>query len=123
MHLFNKDAEIPLAKQLSNRLAGTAIGELLGQRFEQLESPEYHPQQLGAASAFIPEGGSAPVYYCGPPPATMPYTIPASEAAEELAIDNVILGAWLGVLPALVRATSRHTRSQPHPSYRCSLKR
>ena len=40
MHMFNKDADIPLKTQLANRLVGTAFGELLGQRFEQLESPE-----------------------------------------------------------------------------------
>ena len=97
MHLFNRsaDPELPLAKQLSNRLAGTAFGELLGQRFEHLESPDFHPALLGAAAAFPPGWG-------GPVPA-MPFLIPAAEAAEELAIDNVILGQWLAVLPALMR--------------------
>ena len=97
MHLFNAtaDPDLPLQRQLSNRLAGTAIGELLGQRFEHLESPDFHPALLGAAAAFPPG-------YGGPVPA-LPFLVPAAEAAEELAIDNVILGQWLGVVPAMLR--------------------
>lgn len=51
MHMFNKDADIPLRMQLANRLAGTMFGELLGQRFEHLDAPEVrwplnHPRLL-----------------------------------------------------------------------------
>ena len=82
MQLLNRSADpaLPFQKQISNRLAGTAIGELLGQvcnghgapplgtsplwslpsltvtpltvtpqRFEHLESPDFHPALLGAA--------------------------------------------------------------------------
>ena len=38
MHAFNQGADKDLRTQLANRLAGTAFGELLGQRFEQVRS-------------------------------------------------------------------------------------
>ena len=99
MHMFNQDADIPLQVQLANRLAGTALGELLGQRFEQLELPDFAPRQLGAAQ-LMPGGGGGPA---ADGEGALPFVIPASEAAEELAIDNSLLALWLGVLPALLR--------------------
>ena len=73
MHLFNRsaDPELPLAKQLSNRLAGTAFGELLGQRFEHLESPDFHPALLGAAAAGA-VGGQRPHRRHRRTPSTLP---------------------------------------------------
>ena len=88
----------------SNKALGTALGELLTQRFEQLESPEFAPRQVGAAAAFAADAAAEPASPSASPRA-LPFVIPAPEAAAELAIDNVVLGQWLAVLPALLRFT------------------
>jgi len=106
MHMFDKDADIPLKTQLANRLAGTAFGELLGQRFEMLESPELAPQFLGAAALFQAEGGGEGSDAAAAPSAASAstvYVVPAAEAAEELAVDNVELAGFIGCLPAMLR--------------------
>ena len=126
MHCFNREAEIPLSTQLAIRLAGTPLGEQLNQRFEQLEAPEVAPKYLGAGHIFAEgaegaeELAAAEALYrhwlshpCGDAgdagdaaveeAAPEEYLIPASDASDELAVDNVELASFIGCLPAMVR--------------------
>jgi hypothetical protein len=126
MHCFNREAEIPLSTQLAIRLAGTPLGEQLNQRFEQLEAKELEPKYLGAGHIFTEgaEGAEALAaaeaqyrqwlaYPCGDAgdagdaaveeAAPEEYLIPASDASDELAVDNVELASFIGCLPAMVR--------------------
>ena len=49
----------------------------------------------------MPDGGGGGI--------GLPFCMPAPEPPPELSVDNVVLGAWLGVLPALFRNASGGT--------------
>ena len=103
MHTFNAYQAVPLKEQLLGRLSATPLGDLLEQRFEQLELPNYTPKFLGCIGV--------PPFQNTPPPSKektshLPYTIPAGAAAAPMALDNVQLNAWLAMLPALLRTAA-----------------
>ena len=56
---------------------------------------QHSPRQLGAAEVF---GDDA-----GPEKADLPCIMPAPAPPPELSVDNVVLGAWMGVTPAMLR--------------------
>ena len=105
MHMFDADADIPLRQQLANRLAGVMFGELLQQRFEHLDIPEHAPRQLGVAEKF---GDDA-----GPVRPEVPFLMPAPKPPPELSVDNVLLGIWIGIVPAMVRNAFGGTGGAP----------
>ena len=118
VHIFNKDADVPLKTQLANRLVGTAFGELLGQRFEQLESPEFAPRLLGAASVIANEttdldGDGDDDVVVDTDPSDDVHLIPAADAAEELAVDNKYLALFIGCLPAMLRHATGSSGGSP----------
>ena len=103
LHVFNAYQTVSLQDQVQSRLSATPLGELIGQRLEQLELPDFSPKQLGCEGVPPFTRASAPSKV---QTALLPYVMPASEAAAPMSLDNALLNTWMGLLPALLRTAA-----------------